>query len=355
MNKRFKQIIEVLSFRFYRLSLFILLISATASCDSILDYDEGDCTIEYRVKFKYDYNMKFANAFAKEVERVTLYAFDEDGKFVYQKMEEGNRLKADDYSMKVEIDPGKYHLVAWAGLVDESYAIPLLVPGKSDLEELTVQTNRITQTRAANGQLINVVGNIASLWHGESLQTFTRAGRQEEITVSLVKNTNAFRVILQQMDGVPIDVNAFDFSITDDNGLMNYDNSLLKDDMLTYQPYNRSTGSITRSTSKTKVNSEMTTPISTAIADLKVGRLLENQKPRLTITNKETKETVLSIPLIDYLILTKSIEHKEMPAQEYLDREDRYTMTFFLDPNMAWLKTEIMINDWIIRINENDL
>lgn len=63
------------------------------------------------------------------------------------------------------------------------------------------------------------------------------------MTVPLVKNTNSIRIILQQMDGVTVDVDNFEFTITDDNGLMNYDNKLLKDETLTYYPYYRVQGS----------------------------------------------------------------------------------------------------------------
>ena len=355
-----KQLLNIhqLVLKTYRLVLLTFIIGAVSSCDSILNYDEGDCTVEYMVKFKYDYNMKFANAFSKEVKTVTLYAFDENGQFIYQKTEEGARLEQDDYAMKVEIEPGKYRLIAWAGLKnnDDSFAVPLLIPGKSDLEELTVKTLRSVQTRATNGDMINLANpNLASLWFGESLQTFTRAGRQDVVTVPLIKNTNTFRILLQQMQGVEIDVNQFEFSIKDDNGWMNYDNSLLKDDILTYQPYYRASGGITRTTNNIKaINEEETTPISTAIAEIKVGRLVLEKNPRLTITNKKTKEIVLSLPLIDYLVMTKPTEYN-ISSQEYLDRQDMYNMTFFLDPNMAWLQTEIIINGWTIRLNDTDL
>jgi hypothetical protein len=54
------------------------------SCDNqIFDYEE-DCSVTYQVKFKYDMNMKYADAFAHEVTSVNLYAFDpETGSLVY--------------------------------------------------------------------------------------------------------------------------------------------------------------------------------------------------------------------------------------------------------------------------------
>ena len=86
------------------------------SCSNILDEEVVDCSVEYRVKFKYDHNMKFADAFANEVRSVTLYAFDQDGKFVYQRTEQGDILGEDGYTMPVEVEAGDYRFVTWAGL-----------------------------------------------------------------------------------------------------------------------------------------------------------------------------------------------------------------------------------------------
>lgn len=345
-----KRILTIIQEKACKLMFLTVLAGAMASCDSILEHEEGDCSVQYRIRFKYDYNMKFADAFANEVKTVTLYAFDNNGQFIYQKTEEGEVLKNDDYSMKVDIEPGEYHLIAWAGLNDESFAVPLLTPGASDIEELTVKTNRITQTRA-NGENVNLVNKqLSALWHGESVRSFTRSGRQETITIDLVKNTNTLRIVLHQMDGVNIDINKFDFSVYDDNGWMNYDNTLLKDDLLTYKPYSKSSGTTTRATEDGE-----NTPISVAVAQLSIARLLADQKPILRITDKETGKTIIQIPLIEYINLLRMEEYTNMSDQEYLDRQDEYSMTFFLDKDMSWLKTTIIINGWTIRLNDSEL
>ena len=41
-----------------------------------------------------------------------------------------------------------------------------------------------------------------------------------------------------------------------------------------------------------------------------------------------------------------------MDKQEFLDRESEWSMLFFLDADHVWLKTEIKINDWVVRVNE---
>lgn len=340
-----------------KLAMLSLLAATMLSCDSVLDFEEGDCTVEYRVKFKYDYNMKYANAFANEVSTVTLYAFDDDGNFVYQQAESGEKLKSDDYSMKVEIDPGNYHLVAWAGLDDKSFAIPLMRNGESTIDQLNVKTNREVLTRAdGNTDDISyiVTGDnrkLSPLWHAESTNvSLTRSARDKVITMSLVKNTNNLRIILQQTGGEGLDVDNFEFSITDDNGFMDSHNALMKDDMLKYLPFYRTDGVVEEA--KTRADGTEEEPaISVAIAQITTGRLMADKNPILRIINKKTQTEVLSFPLIRYLLLTKNQEHV-LGDQEYLDRQDEYNMTFFLDKNQTWLQTTIIINGWTIRLND---
>lgn len=74
-----KRILTTIQKRANKILLLAVLAGAMASCDSVLDYNEGDCSIKYLVKFKYDYNMEKVDAFAQEVRTVTLYAFDEMG------------------------------------------------------------------------------------------------------------------------------------------------------------------------------------------------------------------------------------------------------------------------------------
>lgn len=346
-----KRILYSIQTRIYELLAVAACGTMLASCNNILDNGYGDCTVEYRVKFKYDYNMKKADAFANEVKSVTLYAFDDEGKFVYQRTEQGDMLAVQDYSMPVEVEPGDYHLVSWAGLEGESsFAVPVLTEGVSTIDELKCRMNRI-YGRATDGSAI-VNENLAPLFHGEvEKQSFSRAGKEQVITVPLVKNTNTIRVILQQISDKKVDVSKFEFAITDDNGLMNYDNGLLEDETLTYYPWYTAQGSTNRSAMGRAEGDTEDTELSVAVAQITIGRLVVENHPKLTITNKETEQVVLSIPLIDYLVMTEAEGHN-MSNQEYLDRQDEYNMTFFLGPDMSWIKTQIIINGWIVRFND---
>ncbi|MFR8837651.1 FimB/Mfa2 family fimbrial subunit [Bacteroides nordii] len=361
-----KRILTTIQKEANKILLLTVLAGAMASCDSILDFEEGDCSIEYRVKFVYDRNMAFEDAFAKEVKTVTLYAFDDEGKFVYQKTEEGeDRLGTGEYTMSVDIEPGDYHLVTWAGLDDQSFAVPLMT-ANSRIEDLTALTlrNKESQTRTDGEEGKYIVKDpLSPLWHGEvTKQSFTRSGRQNIVTVPLTKNTNTIRVVIAQVNQNPdkpitranaISKERFSYTLYDDNGWMNYDNTLLKDNLLTYLPYVTEDTSISTRAFSADGTTESEYPA--AVAEISVGRLLKTQKPELRIVDQQTNKNLLANgSLIGYLSLLQPSQ-LNMPLEEYLDREDNFGMIFFVDENMTLISTKIQINDWIVNINDFEL
>ena len=328
----------------------LLLAAGTFSSCNVLTEEEQDCTVY--VRFKYDMNMEFTNAFQNAVNSVTLYAFDKDGVLAYQKTEEGDLIKQDGYRMRLDgishSDKAEYDFITWAGEPDnESFTIPVLTVGKSTKEELICQLNR-----AGDG----VVGDdLDDLFHGQVEDlNFGRAAASpmDEVVLPLVKNTNSIRIILQQVSGKPINVDDFHFTITDKNGKMNYDNSLMDDAQITYQAWHTGDGSA--SLDEGQVEGEGITSINVAIAELSVARLMADMEPVLTIT-KADGERVLSIPLVDCALLYKREKYSDMPEQEYLDREDEYNFTFFLDENNNWISSSIIINSWRLVLQDSEL
>lgn len=358
-----KRILTAIQEKVDKLLLLTLLAGAITSCDSILDYDEGDCSIEYCVKFKYDYNMEEVDVFAQQVRTVTLYAFDDNNNLVYQKTDQGELLGDKDYAMTVDIDPSKFHLIAWAGLNDESFAVPLLYPQQSQIEELKVKTLRKAVTRA---EAENEKGNyiveqeLHSLWHGEVKNgPATRSGNQQISTVSLVKNTNNIRIVVAQVnrsDGPvtrALTAETFKCEIYDDNGYMDYDNSLLNDNLLTYKPFVVEPESVSsRAFSDTD---EPAKEYNAVISEISVARLMANKTPELTIVNSDTQETLFHVSnLVKFLekLQLEKYKDRHYTLQEYLDREDAYSMIVFVDENLTLIKTVVDVNDWIIQIND---
>ena len=81
-------------------------LSALPSCDRWFYEEEGDCSVYYRLKFRYDMNLKWADAFANEVSSVHLYAFDKSGVLVWQREERIDPTTAENYSMSLDLPAG---------------------------------------------------------------------------------------------------------------------------------------------------------------------------------------------------------------------------------------------------------
>ena len=152
-------------------------------------------TIQVRLQYK-----KMWTRSLKEVKNITLYAFDDNNNLVAMKAESGDMLATGEYAMTMDIDPEKYHLIAWAGLDDESFAVPLLTPGKANITDLNVKTIRnsvVVPTKQGRSEgdkdKFIVEHELSSLWHGELKKgPSTRSGRKRFTEVSLIKNTKQY-------------------------------------------------------------------------------------------------------------------------------------------------------------------
>ncbi|MDE7149139.1 MAG: FimB/Mfa2 family fimbrial subunit, partial [Bacteroidales bacterium] len=87
-------------------------------------------------------------------------------------------------------------------------------------------------------------------------------------------------------------------------------------------------------------------------ADLSTARFMVDNG-RLGIRRSDNGRPVVDIPLTKYLVQMGS-EAYGMAAQEFLDRESAWTMFFFLTPSGYWIETRIIVNDWVVRINDAD-
>ncbi len=328
---------------------------ALTACNGMIYDGEGDCSVTYKVRFKYDYNMKYADAFAHEVESVTLYVVNASGNIVWQKTEQGSALAEEGYCMEVDVDPGKYSLLAWCGTTDKG---SFSIPSSSVAKGLTCTLNR---NRDAAGNAY-VDTDLDRLYHGYlENQTFPSTEGTYTYTVSLVKDTNVFRIVLQQLSGETVDKDKFTFTITDDNGSMDWDNGVLSDEDITYYAWHTDQGEATfdmqAMTDELDTSSQAVTRsgFSAAIAELTTARLVTGNSPRLRVTNNETDETVFSIPIIDYALLVKGFYNEGMDNQEYLDRQDEWDMIFFLDEGSRWIDSYIYINSWKVVLQSSGI
>ena len=305
----------------------LLLLLVLFSCTSIND-TLPECRLY--VRFRYDYNMEFSDAFASQVNRVDVFVFDKDGTFVMKKSEQGETLGGGSYRMPLPLPAGEYRIAAWAGMSDD-FEMPEPVAGKTTLEDLTVRMKR--EESLVHNKALN------PLWYG-GVQAVSFTGRQEQTeTVSLIKDTNKFRFILQKSGpGEELDINDCLFEIRADNGYYDWNNDLLDDDMISYRPYYL----------------EKVEDVG-IVVEMNTMRLLEHKKVYLTLTRKSDGKELMKIDLIPYLLLTK-MEGHNIPAQEYLDRQSEYAIVFFYNPELLnFLSTKIVINGWTIWLKGEDL
>ena len=317
-----------------------------ASCTRIFE-GEGDCSLHCQLKFRYDMNMKFADAFPNCVSHVEVHVYDaETGALVLCQEECGTVLAQEDYVMELDgLKPGAYDIIAWCGdgLCHDNFLLGKPVVGQ------TCVTDLICEMEHEEGHVREDVGQLD---HAMERVVFEETYGTHTRTINLTKNTNVVRVVLQHLSGIDVNPDEFTFEICDDNGVMAHDNTVLDDEMLTYHPWSVTAGS---AGIDADINSKAQTSVSVALAEFTVGRLVVENNPVLSIYNKVQGTKVLSIPLKDYALLVKGNYNKAMSDQEYLDRQDEYNLTFFLDEHGHWLTSRIMINSWHVVLQNSEL
>ena len=333
----------------------VIALGSLSSCDSAIYDDEGDCSVHYRVTFTYDMNMKWANAFPHEVKSVTLYIYDRNGQLVMSKTDNSAALASPDYYMDVEVLPGKYDLLVWAS-------------GNSPIDNPTA----FEVASASPGSAMNTLGakmpldgtadaglyvdrDIVPLYHGimRGVDFPDTYGNVTLGPVSLTKDTNVMQVLLQNTDGTTMKADDFSFYITAANNELDYLNKVVSTTQFSYRPWAMTLTSASldkpeaRAASKALARAQ--TEANGILAELSTGRLIDTRTPRLVVRRNSDGEDIISINLIQYLLMVKGEYNRQMSDQEYLDRNDNYSLMFFVDDNRNWyIAGGVYINGWRI-------
>ena len=107
---------------FKTLPLLAGMMLGAVSCDYIHE-DLEPC--DHFLHFSYTYNMKQADAFVPEMtnqataKQVELFIYDAEGKYLSSQTVSGAELEANQ--VKLDLQPGSYQLLAWAGLNETDY------------------------------------------------------------------------------------------------------------------------------------------------------------------------------------------------------------------------------------------
>ncbi len=327
----------------------------TACDDSFIFEGEGDCDPRYRVKLRYDYNMKYADAFASEVDHVTVNVVDSDGNIVYTHQESGQQLKADNYEIVLDgkLRPGNYQLHAWCGSGAEPGNSSFAVHPATRLEDLRCTLlpdvhdyyNRAaTEVPGAEGDTVK--RSLQNLYHGLTQQLdFPDEEGTHSYTIPLTKNTNSVKVMLQHLSDTPLDANDFVFTITARNARMDHDNSMIDSEPVVYQAWDvrdNIAGDIS-------TDGEPGTGVGTygaVVAEFTVGRLMADEDVRLEAHRVSDGQLAFSVNMVKLALLLKSANLRSMPDQEFLDRQDEYNYIFFLDSQYRWTTCQVNVLSW---------
>ncbi len=317
-------------------------VAGLSSCGAIKD-DLPPCPEGVTLRFVFDYNMEFANAFPSQVDCLTLLVYDNEGKYVTSRTETSSVLADENWRMTVDLPAGKtYTFVAYGGLACQDASFHFVSqPADGSLQSLQVGMN--ADCIGADPGV-----NLHQLFYGNlNLAVPANATDYTEGIVYMMRDTNSIRILLQNLDGSPVKAEDFSFALTADNTLLSgADNAVIPVGTTTYSPW--SVGQAGVGTVEDGTDAVL------AFAEFSTSRLIAESGARLEITNAVSGEKVLSVPIVNYLLLLKSMQYENMGAQEYLDREHRWNVILFLD-NGRWIDTRIVINDWIVRLNNAEL
>lgn len=406
-----KSILYKLGSRLLSLSLFATLLCASTSCESVFD-GEGDCAPHYYLRFVFDMNMEFADAFNEQVQSVDVYVFEyidsKDGnpatsKFVKHISDSGEALAAEGYLLPVDLEAGKnYSIVAWCGLEDNRhFSISNNINAMNDanivmarnasasgptqnvlldelyhgIADIYVPTEKQVQFHFHPESYPEELGeagwtipshanryNKAYVKYGEELRyepqyIWDQLSEQFKIiyTVPLIRNTNNVTLTLAHQNG-EFNLDQLRIEMTDNNGAMNFDNSLNESDQhITYTPWRIATGTLDSGEIVAK-DFSFDDPIvdshyaSFLTSETSTARMTPDHEKTMRIYYKDTNQTIFQIPLTRWLTQMRSAKYHTMTDQEYLDRENQYDLLVFLqdDGRGGWSAVQVVINGWHI-------
>lgn len=344
---------HLLPSRLRKLTLSLAAIGSLASCDSVIYDDEGDCSVHYRISFRYIKNMLGADAFGPQVTDINLQIYDQHGNLVLSKSEKRTPTETNDYWMEVELLPAP--TTCWHG----ARANLLIRTPPISTSQATAEENLREPPQDCGFPIrkrpICRQGHNTPLPRIRRRRSVSRHLRPSgHIPLYLTKDTNHITVLIQNLDGSDIDENDFSITLEADNSVIEWDNDVAETPKFVYKPWWQQTTVITTGDGTedfTESRASGQTPDGEyhgLMAEMTTSRMLCDREQYLNVAKAETGETLIRIPLIQYLLLVKGKYPNVKTDQDYLDAYDDFSLMFFLSEGGTWIKSRVIINGWRI-------
>lgn len=304
------------------------------SCTWVQD-DADECPYGFWLKLRYTYNILDVDAATKYVDDAYVYIYDDNGNFIKRIYANHDALAANDYKVRVEgIPEGNYQFVVWSGMTGSQYAV------SGDTK--TIGDFRLSLTSSGNTQK----SELTPLYHGY-LSTVHYDDNYALHHVEMMKNTNHLACSIVSVSGqVVLDPDEFVMKVVTANSTMNAYNELISADDITYEPY------VSEQVTINDAEYGTLNGVKTAISIL---RLMSDRETRVILEKKSTGQTVFNISFPEYIGKIGSLYTnlgREISVQEYLDRQDFYTIVFVLSGDLDQL-IQVKVNQWRVRAYEH--
>ena len=311
--------------------IFVLLIT---SCTWVKD-DNEDCPYGFWLNLHYTYNMLDVDAASEYIDEVSIYVYDTNGNYVTRIDASTQTLKANKYRVRVDgLKEGDYQFVVWSGVADGRYAV-------------SGDKGKLTDYRLSLSGLSLVSSKqLPDLYYG-SLSNVHYDDAHAVHDVYLVKNTNELACCIVTTDAnVTIDADDYSMKIVSANGTMDAANRLVSDKKISYEPFLQDT---------VYIKDAEYGDLHGFKCNISTLRLMQNIDCRIVLTKKETGHEIFNISLPDLLgklgtLCTKL--GRPLSVQEYLDRQDFYTLIFIYSGDLDQL-IQFQVNSWKLRANNH--
>lgn len=333
------------------LSTLVALPGFLTSCDMVNE-ELDPCPRGISVRFIYDYNMERANAFHSQVDCVTLYVFNEEGKLLEKHTETSPDLRDESYRMYLDLEPGNYSFLALGGSSCEKNSFRITdIQTRDHYEEMSMQLP-LDPYRTSDAKLHD-------LFFGSTEMVTLKQYEMKELNVYMIKDTNSVQVTLQEIDApYTVDVADYEFLIEADNELLGHDNVTVSTGGMLYNPHeveNRVAGFV--DVSGSGLTTDDSQKVQVAVSEFNLSRLMtqDSEKSYIVVKAKDSGAEIIRVPLIEYMLLSKHSGHSWIQTnQEYLDRQSTWNFMFFLQRG-KWLQTKVAVNNWIVRFNHAEV
>lgn len=315
----------------FNISLFTLLAVCLSlgSCNTIYD-DLKDCPQGVDVRFFSKSTCQPDTTYLSKVDKLHLFAFDENDKLCRVTVKENVRLSR-DYNLHMPLETGVYSIISWCG-INDSFDIASLKKGETTKDELFFM-------------LKNSSGEAASLdnhqvYQGECFDVNIKDSKSvgsafEKAAVNLREQTNRINVelILDETIHETASLDDFSVSIISDNGAICLDGTIPEASQTVEYPC--------------KLNyKDYSVKSSFTILDL-----VEGYDNLLVVKNHRTGKELFRGDLLENLILKNEALN--------LDCQNDFDIKFVIRDDCVdcetYISWTISVNNWIIYSYDTEL